>query len=318
MATEKRVHSDLAIPPGEYLAEVLDARHMSQAELARRTGRPVQAINEIIKGDKALTPETALQLESALGVPAHIWTGLENRFRLARARSEENELMRKEISRVPARLYKRLADGGYVKRTGESEHKVRELHRFYGVSALENMPKTRTYGPFFQGKEKGDEPGFAMAAWLRCAELRADEVPTEAFSGAKLKGAMDEIRTVAWRGPNKTALSRLKAILSRCGVALVSVSGFPDVAASGVVFWPRADKAVILMDLERISADRFAPLLFHSLGRLLLHKKTTFAADLEAVEKRAGEPLVRFEDVVKKLKGDGKLTSDRGKRTKGA
>lgn len=31
------------------------------------------------------------------------------------------------------------------------------------------------------------------------------------------------------------------------------------------------------------------------------------AADLEAFEKRAGEPLVRFEDVVKKLRRDGKI-----------
>ena len=31
------------------------------------------------------------------------------------------------------------------------------------------------------------------------------------------------------------------------------------------------------------------------------------ASDLEAFEKRAGEPRVRFEDVVKKLKRDGKL-----------
>lgn len=31
------------------------------------------------------------------------------------------------------------------------------------------------------------------------------------------------------------------------------------------------------------------------------------AADLEVFEKRAGEPLVRFEDVVTKLKRDGKL-----------
>ena len=318
MGTERRIHSDLAIPPGEYLSEVLDAKHMSQAELARRTGRPVQAINEIVKGEKALTPETALQLERALGVPGHIWTGLENRFRLARARSEESELIRKEMARVPARLYKRLADEGYVKRTGESEHKVRELHRFYGVSALENMPKTRTYGPFFHSKEKGDESALARAAWLRCAELRAEGVPIKAFSRAKLKGALDEIKTVARRGPNKTALSRLKAILSRCGVALVSVSDFPDVAASCVVFWPRADKAVILMDLERISADRFAHLFFHSLGRLLLHKNMTIITDLEAFEKRTGEPLVRFEDVVKKLKRNGKLTGDRGKRSKGA
>jgi len=31
------------------------------------------------------------------------------------------------------------------------------------------------------------------------------------------------------------------------------------------------------------------------------------AVDLEAFEKRAGEPLLRFEDVVKGLKKDGKL-----------
>jgi predicted HicB family RNase H-like nuclease len=31
------------------------------------------------------------------------------------------------------------------------------------------------------------------------------------------------------------------------------------------------------------------------------------AVDLEAFEKRAGEPLLNFEDVVKRLKRDGKL-----------
>ena len=31
------------------------------------------------------------------------------------------------------------------------------------------------------------------------------------------------------------------------------------------------------------------------------------AVDLEAFDKRAGEPLLRFEDVVKKLEKDGKL-----------
>jgi hypothetical protein len=31
------------------------------------------------------------------------------------------------------------------------------------------------------------------------------------------------------------------------------------------------------------------------------------AVDLEAFDKRAGEPLVNFEDIVKKLKKDGKL-----------
>lgn len=87
MTTNVRsTHSDLPVPPGDYLHEVLDERGISQAELARRMGRPVQPINEIVKGRKAVTAQTALQLEAALGVPAHIWMGLESEYRLTVAR----------------------------------------------------------------------------------------------------------------------------------------------------------------------------------------------------------------------------------------
>lgn len=89
MPTEARVWPDVAIPPGELVAETLDTLGMSQAEVARRTGRPVQAINEIIRGTKEITPATALQLERALGVPAHIWIRLEADYRYTKARLED-------------------------------------------------------------------------------------------------------------------------------------------------------------------------------------------------------------------------------------
>jgi HTH-type transcriptional regulator/antitoxin HigA len=88
----KRVWPDVAIPPGETLAEEIEARGLSQAELARRMGRPVQAVNEIVRGKKTITAATALDLEDALGVSALFWLRLEaayqlNRARLARRRS---------------------------------------------------------------------------------------------------------------------------------------------------------------------------------------------------------------------------------------
>jgi len=85
-STMTAMHSDLAIPPGELLAEELEARGMTQGELASRMGRPRQAIGAIIHGKRAITAETALQLEEALGIPAHLWIGLEGRYRLALAR----------------------------------------------------------------------------------------------------------------------------------------------------------------------------------------------------------------------------------------
>jgi len=84
MATETHYLSDLAIPPGEYLLEATEERGLNQADLARRMGRPVKAISEIVMGIKAITSDTAIQLEEVLGVPAHIWTGLEADYQLIR------------------------------------------------------------------------------------------------------------------------------------------------------------------------------------------------------------------------------------------
>jgi HTH-type transcriptional regulator/antitoxin HigA len=81
-----QVESDLAIHPGELLAEEIEARGLTQRQLAVNIGRPVQAINEIVRGKKAITAETALQLEDALGVPAHLWVNLQAAYDLACAR----------------------------------------------------------------------------------------------------------------------------------------------------------------------------------------------------------------------------------------
>ena len=59
---------------------------MTQGELADQMGRPRQTISAIVRGKKAITAETALQLEAALGIPAQLWVGLEGRYQLALAR----------------------------------------------------------------------------------------------------------------------------------------------------------------------------------------------------------------------------------------
>jgi HTH-type transcriptional regulator / antitoxin HigA len=66
MVTRTDIYPDAAIPPGEYLADEIQARGISQNELAKRVGRPLNAINEIVNGKKAITAETALQLEEVM------------------------------------------------------------------------------------------------------------------------------------------------------------------------------------------------------------------------------------------------------------
>lgn len=86
MVTKTDAYPDIAIPPGEYLAEEIEARGISQKELSRRMGRPLNTINEIINGKKAITAETALQLEEVMPeIPARFWLNLETDYRLTKA-----------------------------------------------------------------------------------------------------------------------------------------------------------------------------------------------------------------------------------------
>ena len=88
---ESRMFSDLPIPPGEILAEEIEARGMTQKELAARLNRPAQAINEIIKAKKAITADTAIGLEKALGIEAHFWTHLEADYSMTLARNRDRD-----------------------------------------------------------------------------------------------------------------------------------------------------------------------------------------------------------------------------------
>lgn len=83
---------DYAVSPGEVLRYELELRDMSQAaELARRAGLSEQRVMAILNGDDGviITPETALKLEHALGMPVEYWLNLEAHYRETRARLAE-------------------------------------------------------------------------------------------------------------------------------------------------------------------------------------------------------------------------------------
>ncbi len=71
--TTNEYDPDVVSPPGETLAEVLESRGMTQADLAAETGSPKRTIDEIVAGKAAITPDMAIQLERVLGVPARFW-----------------------------------------------------------------------------------------------------------------------------------------------------------------------------------------------------------------------------------------------------
>jgi addiction module HigA family antidote len=81
-------------PPGEMLLEeFLRPAGITQVELAARMGVPIQRVNAVIAGRRAVTAETAILLSRALGTTPALWLNLQiavdlwdAEHRLARAR----------------------------------------------------------------------------------------------------------------------------------------------------------------------------------------------------------------------------------------
>lgn len=272
--TSAPLASDWAIPPGDYLAEVLEELGMSQAELSRRMGRPAQAINELLKGEKELTSETALQLEQVLGVPAHLWTGLEAEYQLVKAREAAQASLERECAMLSEFPLKKLADLGFIRRFRDKAEQVGELRRFFGVAALSAIPTVRAYQPAFRKQDGGKDHSYAVAAWLRAGALTASRIQTGEFAVDHVQTCADGVRHLTCEDP-AISFPKLQADMAACGVALVALPHFDGTGIHGAVFWERpsgAERAVVLVTLRRKYSDTFWFSLLHELGHVVLHK----------------------------------------------
>ena len=266
------IHSDLPIPPGEYLAEVITELGMTKDELARRMNRPAAKLSAIFAGDKAITSDTALQLEKVVGVPAHIWTGLEAEYRLTLARLHETQEQRQlqDESELIARFcYKELAALGLVAKKPKPAEKVAELQRFFGVTSLRNITDLKRYQTAFRcaPRKRSLE---ALAAWLRIGEVKGQKTACAPFDFNKLNNAFAELRSLTLQPPEQFE-SALHKRLAETGVALVLAPHLPKTYAHGATFWLGRDKVVLMLSIRGSWADIFWFSLFHELGHILLH-----------------------------------------------
>ena len=75
------------IHPGEHLAEILEELGITQYRLAKAIGTPPRRINEIVRGNRSVTADTALRIGKALCTTPEYWLNLQRMYDLDLARS---------------------------------------------------------------------------------------------------------------------------------------------------------------------------------------------------------------------------------------
>ncbi len=88
--------------PGEILSEeFLKPLRMSQYRLAQAIRVPPRRINEIVKGERGISADTALRLARFYGTSPELWMNLQARYDLVTAQAKlGRELAKVEVLRA--------------------------------------------------------------------------------------------------------------------------------------------------------------------------------------------------------------------------
>lgn len=263
-----RSRSYIATPPGATIKEQLNYRDMSQKEFAARMDMSEKHISQLINGSVQLTPETAIRLETVLGVPAKFWNNLEANYREKILKIEAENAMDSEVAIAKRFPYSEMSKLGWIPETRKANEKVLNLRKYFEVvdlSLLESEQINRIACRRLAITEKSD---LALLAWAQKAKLEARDIPTAPVNIHALKSAIPEIRKLTLLNPVQF-YPQLKERLAECGIALVLLQHLNGSFLQGATFRD-GHKIVVGLTTRGEYADKFWFSLFHEFAHIIL------------------------------------------------
>lgn len=272
---------DYAVHPGEFIAEWLEDRGVTQVELADRIAMSTKQLNQIIRGHKPITHETALKLEAVTSTPARFWNNAQALYEEDVARIARDAELAQHVSfleRVPVAALRKV---GHVS-AASSRDKVatlKEVLAFFGVAhphAWERLWMAPA-AAFRRSAAFAERPG-ATAAWLRAGELATRDTDVPAFDAKKLETLLPRLRALSTRTEFDMMFADAKNLCATAGVILAVVPDSYGARCSGATRWI-SGRPVVQLSMRFRKDDQFWFTLFHELGHVLLHPRNEVFID---------------------------------------
>ena len=306
MSTNKTYNysPNYAIHPGEILEETIISRGISKSELAERCGLSTKTISLIVNCKAPVTPETALQFEKVLGVSADIWNNLDSNYRLFNARNEKLIGFEQWVDWINKFPLKTLKQNNILSDTQDVSKTVNELLSFFGVANRDAWDAY--YGDIAASFRKSpsyeSDPG-AIAAWLRMAEILAEDIEVDTYNAKKFRKSLDVIRDLTKEEP-ETFEMEIRRLCKESGVSFVILKEFPKTRLHGATRWISKQNAMLALTVRYTYEGQFWFSLFHEAAHILLHERSRVFIDHE--KPRLGD----LEDEANKFAADFLIPPD--------
>lgn len=289
------------ISPGEILKEELEARDWTQGDFAEIIGRPIQVVNEIISGKKAITPETAILFSEALGTSAELWLNLESSYRLdiLNQKQQNADLVSRKAKLYSKAPIKELIKRRWIQASEPIDELESEVLGFFDIPDLDSSPPLMAQ---FRRTYTKDIDSPSVIAWARKAEISASKLDCPAFNSKKIKQAIPELISLS---AEESMTSKIPENLCKLGVRIVFVPHLPKTRIDGAAFWLNNNSPVIALSLRLNRLDNFWFTLMHEIAHLIYHKNKAYL-DTDITE----EPTCEVESEANKIARDWLIPPD--------
>lgn len=261
-------------PPGRILMRELEARGWTQKDLAEITGRPIQAINEIIQAKKQITPETALELAEAFGTSAEFWTNLETNYRLHLAKKEgQGHTIARKSQLYSLAPMSELMKRGWIQATDSIEELEERVCDFFDIASIDEQPRLTIN---FRCSQERNPESIAQLAWAKRVENLAKQQTVAAFDRDQLQAAIPKILDFAEKPED---VRHVPDLLLSLGVHFVVVPHLSKTYLDGAAFY-LGSHPVVALTLRYNRIDSFWFTLMHELGHIVAGHQGSYLDDL--------------------------------------
>jgi HTH-type transcriptional regulator/antitoxin HigA len=275
---------DYVTEPGDILLETTAALGITQKELAARTGFTAKHINQLIRGVKRISPETALRLEKVTSVPARFWNNLETKYQERKARIADQQATSKDLAWLKLIPTGELIRRNAIRTTSDQSELIQETLTFFRVASVKAWCQGWTTSRIsFRKSADADACSGKIAAWVRLAEMDAESVDSKPFDAKRFQSALHDLRKLAAAGPD-VFVPAMRHKCSEAGVALALVQEIPGGKVSGAAKWLNPRKAMIALNLRGKALDKFWFTFFHEAGHILNDSHDEVFIDVDYVD----------------------------------
>ena len=268
---------DWALSPGTLLRHEIEARGMTQADLADRVKLTQKHVSQVITGTASLSPDVALAFERSLGVPARTLLLAEARYQAERSHQDAYKELGKHHAWARRFPLEELKNKGVLRGTERAGELVDRLLRFFGVANPDAFDKVSLAGiSGFRRAQHLHVDEYATATWLRLGEQQTAAHRLPPFDPNRLRKSLPELRRLSTR-PDDAAFTEARRSLADCGVALAFVDGIKESRACGATRWVTPTRPLIVLSDRYGFRDTLWFSLMHEIGHVLKHpRRRTF------------------------------------------